>query len=82
MTNDPMTDDQRTTLEALSRQTGETIDGHLTKDQAAVLIDDLREKTGVSAADQDAGVGPIDGQEAMDDDSDFRHTPVTPNANR
>ena len=40
------------------------------------------EQADLSDVDQDVGVGPIDGQEAMDDDTEFRHTPISPNANR
>ena len=31
-----------------------------------------------SDVEQDAGVGPIDGDEAMDDDTEFTHTPISP----
>jgi hypothetical protein len=31
-----------------------------------------------SDVEQDAGVGPMEGDEAIDDDTEFTHTPISP----
>ena len=41
-------------------------------------VDETSSDDALSDADQDAGVGPIEGDEAIDDDTPFRHTPVPP----
>ena len=82
MSNQPMTDEQRDELETLSRKTGEEISGHMTRAEADAKIEELRSAGGLSASDQDTGVGPISGDEAMDDDAEYGHTPISPNANR
>jgi hypothetical protein len=82
MSDKPMTDEQRAQLEEISRKSGEEIPGHMTRAEADARIAELRPTQSTSGVDQDAGVGPIDGDEAMDDDTDYRHTPISPGANR
>jgi hypothetical protein len=77
---DQMTDAQREELENLSRQTGEEMSGHMTSEQAQAKIEELRGQAGTTDAPQDAGVGPIEGDEAMDDNTEFKHTPTSPTA--
>jgi hypothetical protein len=43
--DEPMTASQRSYLETLAQDTGETIDGHLTKAEASKRIDELRNKS-------------------------------------
>ena len=75
---DQMTDAQREELESLSRRSGEQMSGHMTSEQAQAKIDELRGRAGAADAPQDAGVGPIDGDEAMDDNAEYKHTPASP----
>lgn len=54
--NDPMTDAQKIYLDTLSDQTGEpSADEHLSKDEAALKIEELRQEAGydTSTDDQD-----------------------------
>jgi len=66
--DEPMTGAQRSYLETLARQAGETLPGDLTKAQASEHIDRLQQSTGRgadsagsagSAGTADAGNGPI-----------------------
>lgn len=44
--NEPMTGPQRSYLQTLSREAGETFDENLTKAEASKKIDELQNKTG------------------------------------
>jgi hypothetical protein len=48
--DEPMTGAQDSYLYTLARQVGEAVDEDLTKAEASMKIDDLREKTGVADA--------------------------------
>ena len=50
--DEPMTGAQASYLETLSRQTGERVDGDLTKAEASERIDELRDKAGLGRADR------------------------------
>lgn len=45
--DEPMTGAQASYLETLSRQTGETVEGELTKAEASEKIDELRQEAGL-----------------------------------
>jgi hypothetical protein len=47
---EPMTGAQDSYLHTLARQVGEEVEGDLTKAEASMKIDELREKTGVAEA--------------------------------
>jgi hypothetical protein len=60
--DEPMTGAQRSYLETLAREAGETLPGDLTKAQASEHIDRLQQSTGRgadSAGSADAGNGPV-----------------------
>jgi hypothetical protein len=48
--DEPMTGAQDSYLHTLAREAGEEVDDDLTKAEASIKIDDLREKTGVAGA--------------------------------
>ncbi|MDP8903985.1 MAG: DUF3072 domain-containing protein [Chloroflexota bacterium] len=50
--DEPMTGAQASYLETLSRQTGEQVEGDLSKAEASKKIDELREKAGLGEGDR------------------------------
>jgi hypothetical protein len=48
--DEPMTGAQASYLDTLSRQTGESVEGELTKAEASEKIDELREQAGLDRA--------------------------------
>ena len=57
--DEAMTGAQRSYLETLAREAGETLPGDLTKAQASEHIDRLQQVTGRGADSADSGTGPI-----------------------
>ncbi|MGO4600646.1 DUF3072 domain-containing protein [Terrabacter sp. 2YAF2] len=57
--DEAMTGAQRSYLETLAREAGETLPGDLTKAQASEHIDRLQQVTGRGSDSADSGTGPI-----------------------
>jgi hypothetical protein len=72
--DDPMTPAQASYLKTLSEQTGDEVPDDLTKAAASEKIDELRSRAGLEGDEGDEGWREGDGE--------FRHTPLSPNANR